>query len=65
MRRAGSGLAMLVGGAGCLLAELLWVSGEGEESFGLPAPAARALVFLVGLTGLVLIYGGYRLLRRR
>lgn len=62
VRPAAGTLCLLAGGT-CLIAEVAWISAAEEVYFGLPPLAARALVFTVGLTGLVLIYAGYRMFR--
>jgi hypothetical protein len=57
------GLGVMLSGALMVLVQAAWTTAENREVAVLPPWAANALVFMLGLTGLVLIYAGYRLLR--
>lgn len=55
----------LLAGTFIIAVQLLWTTAEPRNTMGLPEKAAAALVFILGLTGLALLYGGWQLLRRR
>lgn len=64
MKRA-AGVFCLIAGAFCIAVEFLWTTAEKRNSMGLPEGVAVVLVFVMGLTGLALLYGGWRLVRSR
>jgi apolipoprotein N-acyltransferase len=45
--------------------EFLWTTTEHRALPILPPPAADALMFLLGLTGMLLIYLGFRMVMRK
>jgi hypothetical protein len=64
LRRAG-GLPVLLTGLLLLGIEILWTTSEDRALPVLPPPAADALMFLLGLTGLFMMYLGFRMMRRK
>jgi hypothetical protein len=57
------GLCAMLSGALMVFVQAVWTTAENRGVPVLPPWAAGALVFMIGLTGLALIYAGYRMLR--
>jgi hypothetical protein len=64
LRRAG-GLPVLLTGLLLLGIEILWTTSDDRALPVLPPPVADALMFLLGLTGLFMMYLGFRMMRRK
>lgn len=57
------GLALTLTGLFIIFAEILWTSSESRDLPLLSDVATAGLMFLLGLTGMILCYAGLRLLR--
>lgn len=57
------GLALMAAGLLVVVVEAAWTTGENRDIPVLPPMGENVLVFVLGLTGLALVYGGYRLVR--
>jgi hypothetical protein len=57
------GLTLMAAGLLVVVVEAMWTTGEKRDIPVLPPLGENVLVFVLGLTGLALVYGGYRLVR--
>jgi hypothetical protein len=64
LRRA-AGLPLFLSGLLLLGVEILWTTSDDRVLPVLPPLAANALMFLLGLTGMLLMYFGFRMMMRK
>jgi hypothetical protein len=58
------GFCTAAAGLFIVIMQVLWTTGEKRDLPFLPPFGEKALVFSLGMTGLALVYLGYRLMRR-